>query len=95
MYSYPIEDSAGREFNRYTLSGDFDSHYRALILQHEFEASQKKISEQYYFSVYFRKHVERGIDLLYDEFIVINSPVRFLLSLISGDNGRQTTLDIE
>jgi len=83
---FQYEDSSGREFNRYTLAGDFDVHYKALIYQHEFEASGKRIPEQYYFSVYFRRHMERGIDDLYQEFIRMNTPVKFLLSLANGDN---------
>lgn len=79
---YPVPDNNGREFNRYTLTGENYDHYRVLIYQHEYEISGKKIPNQLYFAVYFRRHVERGIESLYKEYILINSPTRFLESLI-------------
>lgn len=70
-------DSSGYEFNRYTLTGEYDEIFKALIIQHE----NKKLSDDEYFSKYLRNHLERGINLLYEEYERVNSPVEFLVSL--------------
>lgn len=75
-------DSQGLEFNRYTLTGDQDLIFKSLIIQHE----HKKIDEDEFFSVYFRKHIERGLNSLYDKYQKINSPVDFLLKLANTEN---------
>ena len=40
------KDTVPKEFNRFTLTGEYDEIYRILIFQHEFEYGKKKISEQ-------------------------------------------------
>ena len=75
-----ICNSNGFEFNRYTLTGKYDELFKALIIQH----LGKKISDDEYFSYYLRNHIERGIDLLYNEYNKINSPIDFLVDLASG-----------
>lgn len=75
-------DSQGLEFNRYTLTGDQDLIFKSLIIQHE----GKKIDEDEFFSVYFRNHVERGLDTLHKRYQKINSPVDFLLKLANNEN---------
>jgi DNA sulfur modification protein DndE len=80
----PANDD-GREFNRYTLTGDFDPIFKALIVQHE----AKKVNDREYFAVFLRNHIENGINLLYKEFNMVNSPVEFLVSLAcSPENGK-------
>jgi len=74
------DDNSGFEFNRYTLTGDQDVLFKALIIQHE----QKKISDIDYFSFYVRSHIERGLALLFDEYNKINSPIEFLVGLINN-----------
>jgi DNA sulfur modification protein DndE len=71
------EDSAGYEFNRYTLTGEHDDIFKALVIQHE----GKKLDDSLYFSKYLRNHIERGINLLFQEYERINSPVDFLVRL--------------
>lgn len=71
------EDSAGYEFNRYTLTGEQDDIFKALVIQHE----GKKLNDSLYFSKYLRNHIERGVDLLYKEYEKINSPIDFLVRL--------------
>lgn len=83
-----INDSSGREFNRTTLTGQNDDLFKALINQHEYEVSHLRIKESEYFSQYFRRHVERGIEMLYKDYIVINSPTEFLFSIISNKGTR-------
>lgn len=76
-----FEDSAGFEFNRYTLTGNYDGLTKALIIQH----GKKKISDSEYFSKYLRSHIERGINLLYLEYNKVNSPIEFLVQLASSN----------
>lgn len=71
------EDSSGTELNRYTITGEQDELYRALINQHE----KKRLNDFEYFSKYLRNHIERGVNLLLEEYNKINSPVDFLVSL--------------
>ena len=72
-------DNTGFEFNRYTLTGEHDNFFKLLIIQHE----GKKFDDDTYFSIYLRNHIERGIEILYDEYQIINSPTEFLLFLSS------------
>jgi len=74
---FETQDSSGYEFNRYTITGEHDGIYKALIVQYE----KKKLDDKQYFTKYLRNHMERGIDLLYEEYEKINSPVEFLLML--------------
>lgn len=71
------KDSNGYEFNRYTLTGEYDKIFKALVVQHE----KKKLYGTEYFTKYLRNHIERGIKLLYHEYERINSPIEFLVSL--------------
>lgn len=75
---YIPEDSAGIEFNRHTLTGDFDEIFQMLIFQHE----NRRIGERMYFPIFFRNHLERGIHMLYNEYQTVNSPITFLLKLV-------------
>ena len=75
-------DSAGYEFNRYTLTADFDELFKALLRQHE----RKKMNDTEYFSVYLRNHIERGVQLLYAEYQRVNSPIDFLTGLFKSNN---------
>jgi len=72
------KDNDGFEFNRYTLTGDFDNVYKAMIVQHEGRRMYNKV----YFSTFLRNHIERGIYMLYKEYQRINSPVDFFAELI-------------
>ena len=71
------KNNVGYEFNRYTLTGEYDDIFKALIIQHE----MKKLNDTQYFSKYLRNHIERGINLLYAEYERINSPIDFLVNL--------------
>lgn len=79
---FPVPDAKGREFLRFTLTGEFDEQYKVLIFQHEYEATGKRIAEHQYLSMFLRKHIERGLNSLYDEYQKINSPVNFLMGLV-------------
>lgn len=77
---FKTEDNSGFEFNRYTLTGDYDDIFKALVLQHE----RKRIGDNQYFSKYLRNHMERGIGLLYEEYQKVNSPIEFLVTMAEG-----------
>lgn len=75
--NYIPADSKGLEFNRPTLTGDQDLLFKTLIAQHE----KKPIDDDTFFSKYFRNHIERGIDILYNDYQKVNSPVEYLMKL--------------
>ena len=79
------KDSAGYEFNRYTLTGEYDDIFKALVKQHE----RKKLNEREYFSKFLRNHIERGIQLLYIEYQKINSPIDFFAYLFKSDKKKE------
>jgi len=70
-------DSSGTEFNRYTLTGDADDIYKALVIQHE----KRRMTDDEYFSHFLRNHIERGVDILYQQYEKINSPIDFIINL--------------
>jgi DNA sulfur modification protein DndE len=76
-HSYQILDSDGQEFNRSTLTSELDMLFKALIVQVE----QRKMTDEEYFSIYLKNHIERGIALLYRDYLKVNSPIEFLVSL--------------
>jgi DNA sulfur modification protein DndE len=75
--NFTPSDSKGLEFNRATLTGDQDLIFKSLIIHHE----KKPIDEETFFSKYFRNHVERGINILYNDYQKVNSPIDFLMKL--------------
>lgn len=74
---YKVSDSTGYEFNRSTLTGDYDDIFLALIKQHE----GKNLSDSEYMTKYLRNHIERGIAKLSRDYEKINSPIDYLTSL--------------
>ena len=74
------KDSAGFEFNRYTLTGEYDDIFKAVVKQHE-----KKLNDREYISTFLRNHIERGIQFLYIEYQRINSPIDFFADLFKSD----------
>ncbi len=73
------KDNTGYEFNRYTLTGEYDEIFKALINQHE----RKKLSDRNYIT-FLRNHIERGINILYKEYQRINSPIDFFSELVKS-----------
>ena len=57
------KDSQGQEFNRYTLTGEWDTFYMALL-------KMRMINEDQYTDQDllkpFKEHIERGVILLYN-----------------------------
>lgn len=59
-----VKDFNGIEFNRNTLTGEFDYIYKALITQH----AQREVTDEEFFPGLFNAHLERGIRLLENEY---------------------------
>ena len=78
---FKSKNSSGFEFNRYTLTGESDDIFKALIIQHE----RQNLTDDQYFLKFLRNHIERGIELLYEEYKRVNSPVDFLVMLADFD----------
>lgn len=74
------EDDQGMEFNRYTLTGEFDDIYKALVIQHE----GTRLNDRTYISVFLRNHIEKGVAALYNEYQTVNSPIEFIVRLAQG-----------
>ncbi len=81
-----FDDSLGYEFNRYTLTGEHDLVFKALVVQYE----QSQLSDNEFFTKHLRNHIERGIAVMYREYKVTNSPSDFLVRLASN-NEKVTT----
>lgn len=84
------EDSLGYELNRTTVAGNHDALFRALITQHE----GRKLNDFEFFSQFLRNHIERGVELLVEEYSKINSPVDFLVRLVDYDKQEKRHPDI-
>jgi DNA sulfur modification protein DndE len=53
-------DITGKEFNRYSVTGEFDDVMKALTA----EAAGRKLSEEEFVGEYLKAHVDRGLGLL-------------------------------
>jgi len=56
-------DSQGMEFNRFTLTGEWDSFYMALL---KIRMMNDGIDSEKDHLTYFKEHIERGVILLYN-----------------------------
>jgi len=56
-------DTKGREFNRPTVTGDFDSLYKCLVEQ----SINCHLSDDEFFPHYIKAHIDRGVFLLDQE----------------------------
>lgn len=74
-------DNDGYEFNLYTLTGEYDIYYKALIVQ----AHGKNISDENYSKKYLREHIERGLELLFKEYQRVGSRTTFFKKLAEND----------
>lgn len=58
------KDNSGLEFNRSTITGEFDAMFKAMII----EDAGKPLSDNDYFPSYFKAHLERGIPILSEHY---------------------------
>ena len=61
--TFEIPDEDGMEFNRYTLTGEYDAYYIAL-LKERYNLDDIEISID--ITKYFKAHLNRGVNLLYN-----------------------------
>jgi DNA sulfur modification protein DndE len=82
--SMPSEDLAntnGLEFNRNTLTGEYDYIFKALITQH----AEREVTDEEYFPSLFNLHLERGVSLLDSEYKHAGNYEKFIINLMSMD----------
>lgn len=72
-------DQLGLEFNRVTLTGEYDSVYKALIIQH----TNHPLPDEEYFPGYLKAHLERGVSLLENAYQYAGNYEKFVLQLSS------------
>ena len=58
------KDNSGLEFNRSTITGEFDAMFKAMIIEH----TGRPLSDSDYFPGYFKAHLERGIPILSEHY---------------------------
>lgn len=78
-----VKDTNGQEFNRQILTGHYDSIFKAMIVQKE----KEPLSDEEYFPVYIKAHIERGVELLKNNYDLTGSKEKFLINLARTQNG--------
>jgi DNA sulfur modification protein DndE len=71
-------ETTGKEFNRYSVTADYDDLVKALTTEH----AALKISDETFFGSYFKAHVDRGILLLQKELLEAASTDAFWSNLL-------------
>ncbi|WP_270474714.1 DndE family protein [Clostridium cochlearium] len=80
---YENNDTSGLELQRSTVTGEFDSIYKALI-----EIDLKRhINDDEYYPYYMKLHIDRGAELLYNKYKYSGGNLeKFLINLLQkGD----------
>lgn len=72
-------DPNGMEFNRHTLTGQQDLAYRCLIAQRH----GRQVKDEEYFPTLLKRHIDRGTQLLADEYKYAGNFERLVRNLIS------------
>jgi DNA sulfur modification protein DndE len=71
-------DNSGIEFNRNTLTGEFDYIFHALIAQH----SEREITDEEFFPTLFQAHMERGLKIFWNEYKHVGNSEKLFRNLI-------------
>ncbi len=74
-------DRSGKEFNRDTLTGEYDYIFKALIAQH----AGREITDEEYFPSLFNAHLERGIRILSNEYKYAKNIENLVRNLITSN----------
>lgn len=79
----PVSDSIenntdGYEFNKPTIFGPDEIYFKAIVCYVQQEAANSN-----FFNIIIRNHIENGINLMYNDYQIVNSPTGYLTSLIS------------
>jgi DNA sulfur modification protein DndE len=75
-----VADASGFEFQRHTLTGDYDDLYKILIAQH----LGRQITDEEFFPEMFNAHLERGINMLYAELKMAGNREKLIKFLLGG-----------
>ncbi len=71
-------DTDGYEFNKSTIFGPDEIYFKAITCY-----VQQKAADSDFFNVIIRNHIENGLNIMYDDYQKINSPVGYLTSFIA------------
>jgi DNA sulfur modification protein DndE len=74
----PVDNKAGVDIHRNALTGDNDYVYKAMIRQH----SKRNVPEEEYFPDLFNAHLDRGIQLLENEYKHAGNYEKLLINLL-------------
>lgn len=78
-----VKDSTGQEFNRQILTGRYDSIFKAIITQKE----GRILDDEEYFPTYIKAHIERGVELLKNNYDLTGNKDKFLINLARTQDG--------
>ncbi|WP_280771816.1 DNA sulfur modification protein DndE [Salipaludibacillus daqingensis] len=73
-----VPNANGQEFNRNTLTGEYDYVYNTLIAQH----AKREVKDEEYFPGLFNAHLERGIRMLSNEYQYAGNYEKLITNLI-------------
>ncbi len=77
------EDQKGLELNRQTIMGEYDEIFKCLMEKN----LQRSLTDDEYFPLYAKKHLDRGAELLKNEFEYSGSYERLFNTLLRGGVG--------
>ncbi|MBE6023509.1 MAG: DNA sulfur modification protein DndE [Cellulosilyticum sp.] len=80
-----VKDSNGQEFNRQVLTGKYDTMFKAIISHRE----GRHLTDEEYFPLYIKAHIERGVELLKNNYDLSGNKEKFLVNLARVQNGGQ------
>lgn len=77
-----VEDKSGVDIHRNAMTGEHDYIYKALIRQH----AERNVSDEEFFPDLFNAHLERGINLLENEYRHAGNYDKLLQNLLKIEN---------
>ncbi|WP_400209649.1 DndE family protein [Candidatus Methanarcanum hacksteinii] len=70
-------DTDGYEFNKSTIFGPDEIYFKAVVCY-----VQQKAADSDFFNIIIRNHIENGLDIMYNDYQKVNSPVGYLTSFV-------------
>lgn len=64
IYSEKNNNHDGATYQRFTITGEYDEIYKALLIEH----IKKNLNDDELFPELFNSHITRGVELLYDDY---------------------------